>query len=61
MPCRLPTGGSFTRHPYGAPWRDQATPNADLIHDTGLFLGNAPFDIGDKIMRAVKIMREVLR
>ena len=59
--CRLPTGGSFTRHPYGAPWRDQATPNADLIHDTGLFLGNAPFDIGDKIMRAVKIMREVLR
>lgn len=58
--CRLPTGGSFTRHPYGAPWRDQKTPNADLIHDTGLFLGNAPFDISDKIVRAVEIMREVL-
>lgn len=58
--CRLPTGGSFTRHPYGAPWREQKTPAADEIHDTGLFLGNAPFDIGDKILRAVEIMREVL-
>ena len=58
--CRLPTGGSFSRHPYGAPWRDQKTPNADLIHDTGLFLGNAPFDISERILRAVKIMREVL-
>lgn len=58
--CRLPTGGSFLKHAYSAPWRSQSTPNADRIHDTGLFLGNAPYDISDKIERAVKVMREVL-
>ncbi len=49
--CRLPTGGSFRLHKYGAPWRDQSTPNADRIHRTGLFIGNAPYDISDKIER----------
>lgn len=58
--CRLPTGGSFTKHRYGAPWRDQPTPNADRIHETGLFLGNAPFDISSQIEKAVKVMRSVL-
>lgn len=58
--CRLPTGGSFTRHPYGRPWRDQPTPRADRIHDCGLFLGNAPFPIPDKIEAAVRVMRNVL-
>lgn len=58
--CRLPTGGSFRKHVYGAPWRDQQTPNADRIHETGMFLGNAPFDISDKIERAVAVMRETL-
>lgn len=58
--CRLPTGGSFTKHPYGQAYRDQPTPNADIIHECGLFLGNAPFDIGDKIQHAVEIMRGVL-
>lgn len=58
--CRLPTGGSFTKHPYGKPWAHQRTPNADDVHARGMFLGNAPFDISDKIERAVKVMREVL-
>jgi CDP-4-dehydro-6-deoxyglucose reductase, E1 len=58
--CRLPTGGSFLRHPYSGNWRGQQTPNADVIHDTGLFLGNAPFDLSDRMERAVKIMRETL-
>lgn len=58
--CRLPTGGSFRRHAYGRPWANQSTPNADRIHDTGLFLGNAPYDISDKIELAVKVMRGVL-
>lgn len=58
--CRLPTGGSFTKHAYGARWRDQPTPNADRIHDTGLFLGCAPFDISDRIGKAVQVMREIL-
>jgi CDP-6-deoxy-D-xylo-4-hexulose-3-dehydrase len=59
--CRLPTGGSFLKHEYAKPWRNQSTPNADRIHDTGLFLGNAPFEIYDKIEVAIAIMRDVLR
>lgn len=58
--CRLPTGGSFRLHPYGRPWQDQPTPEADRIHRTGMFLGNAPWDISDKIASAVAVMREVL-
>lgn len=58
--ARPPTGGSFTRHPYGAPWRDQPTPTADLIHDTGLFLGNPPWPAEALIDRAVKVLRETL-
>jgi CDP-6-deoxy-D-xylo-4-hexulose-3-dehydrase len=58
--CRLPTGGSFRLHPYGKPWADQQTPRADRIHRTGMFLGNAPYDISDKIEKAVEVMREVL-
>ncbi len=57
---RPPTGGSFTRHPYGQPWKDQPTPNADLIHDTGLFLGNPPWPAPDLVDRAVKVLRETL-
>jgi hypothetical protein len=58
--CRLPTGGSFGRHKYGAPWANQQTPNADDIHRRGLFLGNAPFALDDKIEAAVKVMRKTL-
>ena len=58
---RLPTGGSFLRHAYGAPWRDdQSTPRADLIHDRGMFLGNAPYEIPGLIEAAVNVMREVI-
>ena len=58
--CRPPVGGSLRKHPYGEPWKDQSTPNADRIHETGLFIGNGPFDIGDRIDRAAKIMEQVL-
>ena len=58
--ARPPTGGSFTRHPYASPWADQPTPAADLIHDTGLFLGNPPWSAEDLIDRAVKVMRAAL-
>ena len=58
--CRLPTGGSFTQHPYGKPHRDQDTPCADIVHHTGLFLGNAPWPIEDKIDLAVEVIRDVL-
>jgi CDP-6-deoxy-D-xylo-4-hexulose-3-dehydrase len=58
--CRPPTGGSLRLHRYGSPWQDQVTPNADRIHQTGMFLGNAPFPIAEKIERAVAVMKEVL-
>lgn len=58
--CRPPVGGSLRMHPYGKPWAKQETPRADYIHTHGLFLGNAPFDITDKIDAAVKIMGDVL-
>lgn len=59
--ARLPTGSSFTSHPYGAPWREaNPTPNADHIHDTGLFLGVAPYPIPYLIDHAVRIIKETL-
>jgi CDP-6-deoxy-D-xylo-4-hexulose-3-dehydrase len=58
--CRLPTGGSFTKHPIGKPWADQLTPNADRIHRAGLFIGNAPYPIPELIELAVGVMKEVL-
>jgi CDP-6-deoxy-D-xylo-4-hexulose-3-dehydrase len=58
--CRLPTGGSFRRHPYGAWYAHSSTPNADRVHDTGLFLGNAPYKIDPQIEKAVKVMKDVL-
>ena len=58
--CRLPTGGSFHLHPYGATYAGARTPVADHIHNNGMFLGNAPYDITEKIDAAVKVMREEL-
>jgi CDP-6-deoxy-D-xylo-4-hexulose-3-dehydrase len=58
--CRLPTGGSFTMHPYGWPNRDQETPCAHIIHRTGLFLGNAPYFIKEKIDLAVEVIQDVV-
>lgn len=58
--CRLPTGGSVSRHAYGRHWSCQSTLRADQIHDCGLFLGNGPIDLTEQIGRAVEVMRGVL-
>ena len=59
--CRLPTGGSFLRHPYASRWADeQQTPEADRIHDCGMFLGNAPWPIPDLVEKAIGVMQRVL-
>jgi CDP-6-deoxy-D-xylo-4-hexulose-3-dehydrase len=58
--CRLPTGGSLGLHRYGARWSHHATPTADIVHTHGLFLGNAPFDISEKIERAAKVIKGAL-
>ena len=57
--CRLPTGGSFLKHRYGKQWESQQTPNADLIHDTGMFLGNGALDLSNQIKAAVDVIRDV--
>lgn len=57
--CRLPTGGSYRLHKYGRACAGQSTPVADFVHRHGLFLGNAPYDIGEKIDKAVKVIRAV--
>jgi CDP-6-deoxy-D-xylo-4-hexulose-3-dehydrase len=57
--CRLPAGGSFGKHVYGAPWASQPTPNADHIHENGLFIGNAPFDISAKVDMALDVLQQV--
>jgi CDP-6-deoxy-D-xylo-4-hexulose-3-dehydrase len=64
--CRLPTGGSFARHQLLEHCRLLSrrhfhTPVADAIHDTGMFLGNAPFDISEKIARAAEIVIKVTK
>lgn len=58
--CRPPTGGSFRLHQYGRPWDDQLTPNADIVHRQGLFIGCAPYDIRSKIDRTIKIIKDTL-
>lgn len=59
--ARLPTGGSFLRHAYGAPYRlgSATTPRADEIHDCGLFLGNPPWLLDAEIENAARIIRSV--
>jgi hypothetical protein len=47
-------------HPYGWPNRDQETPCAHIIHRTGLFLGNAPYFIKEKIDLAVEVIQDVV-
>jgi CDP-6-deoxy-D-xylo-4-hexulose-3-dehydrase len=56
--CRMPTGGSFRQHPYAAPYVTCATPQADMIHDTGMFIGNGPLDLTEQIDLALKVIKE---
>jgi CDP-4-dehydro-6-deoxyglucose reductase, E1 len=58
--CRLPTGGSFTKHKYGERWIEQQTPVVDTIHLNGMFIGNGPLNLNDGIVRAVQIMAKTL-
>lgn len=58
--CRLPTGGSFRKHPVSAKWADQQTPNADRVHDCGLFLGNAGHALDAEIDRALRVIKDTL-
>lgn len=50
---RIITGGNFLRHDVIKHIEHEVhngTPNADLAHDRGFFVGNFPYDIKDKIL-----------
>ena len=57
---RIITGGCFLRHDvikyYDYDVVDGGVPNADLVHDRGLFVGNFPHDLSPQLTR----LREVL-
>jgi CDP-6-deoxy-D-xylo-4-hexulose-3-dehydrase len=57
---RIITGGNFLRHDvikyYDYEVVGGATPNADIAHDYGFFVGNHPFDLTPQITK----LREVL-
>lgn len=56
--------GNFTRNPV-IKHLNHATldiyPNADLVHDEGLFFGNHHFDLSDKIDKICAILEEAVR
>lgn len=59
--CRLPTGGSFLAHPYASTIKTRGYGAAAArLHETGLFLGNAPYDIEPQLARAVTCIRALI-
>lgn len=58
--CRTPGAGSFRLQPIGLDHHEKLSPMADLIHHRGIMIGNAPFDITDKMQKAVEVIRSVL-
>jgi CDP-6-deoxy-D-xylo-4-hexulose-3-dehydrase len=57
---RIITGGNFLRHPtiryYDYDVVGGATPNADIAHDHGFFVGNHPFDLTPQIERLHRVL-----
>lgn len=57
---RIITGGNFLRHDvikfYDYDVVGGATPNADLAHDLGFFVGNHPFDLSAQINRLHEVL-----
>jgi CDP-6-deoxy-D-xylo-4-hexulose-3-dehydrase len=57
---RIITGGNFLRHDvikfYDYDVVGGATPNADLAHDLGFFVGNHPFDLSAQIERLHEVL-----
>jgi len=56
---RIITGGNFLRHDvikHITHTVYNGTPNADMVHDHGFFVGNFPYDIRDKI----KLLHSIL-
>ena len=57
--CRMVTGGSFNQHPaakYYPRFRRGDTPNADLLHHTGVFVGNHPRPLDEEFAALEKVL-----
>ena len=59
---RIITGGNFLRHDvikhYDYEIVGGATPNADVAHDFGFFVGNHPFDLSPQIEKLREVMNK---
>jgi len=54
-------GGNLLRQPYLAEYDQRKYPNADLIHENGIYIGNNQF-VGEKEMKLLdEIMRKVTK
>jgi len=57
---RIITGGNFLRHDvirfFDYEIHRGATPNADIAHDNGFFVGNHPFDLAGEIERLHRVL-----
>ena len=62
---RIITGGNFLRHDvvrfYDYDVVGGATPNADIAHDYGFFVGNHPFDLEPQIRRLHEVLDRTCR
>jgi CDP-6-deoxy-D-xylo-4-hexulose-3-dehydrase len=60
---RIITGGCFLRHDviryYDYDIVGGATPNADLAHDRGFFVGNHPFDLTPQLEKLHSVLNQV--
>ena len=58
---RIITGGCFLRHDvikyYDYDVVDGGVPNADLVHDRGLFVGNFPHDLSPQLTRLREVQK----
>jgi CDP-6-deoxy-D-xylo-4-hexulose-3-dehydrase len=58
------TGGCITRHDVINRYDYECVdglPNANLVHDAGFFVGNAPFDLTPQIMRLREVLDDAAR
>ncbi|MFV2055339.1 MAG: DegT/DnrJ/EryC1/StrS family aminotransferase [Thiohalomonadales bacterium] len=60
---RMITGGNFLRHDviryFNYDVVDGVTPNADLAHDHGFFVGNQPYDIQPQLEKLQQVLHEI--
>ena len=49
--------GNLLRHPFLAKWKDVRAPNADILNDQGVYIGNNQFVSGEDLARLDTILK----